>query len=100
MIQKDLNDENKEIKSKAYELYQKHGFKDGNDFVDWLEAEKQVGEKSRSKRIKRSRNFFFHHSGIIVRYHCDPADYASHEKPSGASIRTELCCAEGYRACA
>ena len=52
MIQKDLNDENKEIKNKAFELYKKHGFKDGNDFVDWLEAERQVGEKSRSRRSK------------------------------------------------
>jgi len=53
MIQKDLNDENKEIKNKAFELYKKHGFKDGNDFVDWLEAERQVGEKSRSRRSKQ-----------------------------------------------
>jgi outer membrane protein OmpA-like peptidoglycan-associated protein len=53
MIQKDLNDENKEIKNKAFELYKKHGFKDGNDFVDWLEAERQIGEKSRSKRNKQ-----------------------------------------------
>jgi outer membrane protein OmpA-like peptidoglycan-associated protein/uncharacterized protein YegP (UPF0339 family) len=44
MMQKELNEENKEIKSKAYELYEKHGFKDGNDFVDWLEAEKQTGK--------------------------------------------------------
>ncbi len=53
MIQKDLNDENREIKDKAFELYKKHGFKDGNDFVDWLEAERQVGEKSRSRRSKQ-----------------------------------------------
>jgi outer membrane protein OmpA-like peptidoglycan-associated protein len=55
-MQKELNEENKEIKSKAYELYEKHGFKDGNDFVDWLEAEKQTGklEKDRQTR-KRSR---------------------------------------------
>jgi outer membrane protein OmpA-like peptidoglycan-associated protein len=56
MIQKDLNEENREIKKKAYELYEKHGFKDGNDFVDWLEAEKQTGkfEKDRQTR-KRSK---------------------------------------------
>lgn len=65
MIQKDLNDENKEIKSKAYELYKKHGFKDGNDFVDWLEAERQVGEKSRSKRNKRSRGILFAIVGLL-----------------------------------
>ena len=50
MMQKELNEENKEIKSKAYELYEKHGFKDGNDFVDWLEAERQTGKRSRLKR--------------------------------------------------
>jgi hypothetical protein len=27
MIQKELNEENKEIKSKAYELYEKHGLR-------------------------------------------------------------------------
>jgi hypothetical protein len=40
MIQKELNEENKEIKDLAYELYAKHGFKNGNDYVDWLEAER------------------------------------------------------------
>jgi outer membrane protein OmpA-like peptidoglycan-associated protein len=65
MIQKDLNDENKEIRSKAYELYKKHGFKDGNDFVDWLEAEKQLGEKSRSKRNRRMRNILFTIVGLL-----------------------------------
>jgi outer membrane protein OmpA-like peptidoglycan-associated protein len=64
MIQQELNEENKEIKSKAYELYLKHGFKDGNDFVDWLEAGKQSEEQSRlesnqleaeKRKEKRSR---------------------------------------------
>lgn len=40
MIQKELNEENKEIKDIAYELYAKHGFQNGNDYVDWLEAER------------------------------------------------------------
>ena len=55
MMQKELNEENKEIKSKAYELYEKHGFKDGNDFVDWLEAERQTEKRSRSKRNKQMK---------------------------------------------
>lgn len=42
MIQKELNEENKEIKDIAYELYAKHGFKNGNDYVDWLEAERMA----------------------------------------------------------
>ena len=40
MLQKELNEDNKEIENVAYELYKKHGFKDGNDYVDWLEAER------------------------------------------------------------
>ncbi|MCF8079987.1 MAG: OmpA family protein [Desulfobacterales bacterium] len=56
MIQKELNAENKEIMSKAYELYEQHGFQDGNDFVDWLEAERQTGKRSRLKRNKQMKN--------------------------------------------
>ena len=65
MIQKNLNDENKEIKDKAYELYKKHGFKDGNDFVDWLEAERQLGEQSKSKRNKQFKGILFTIVGIL-----------------------------------
>jgi outer membrane protein OmpA-like peptidoglycan-associated protein len=65
MIQKDLNEENKDIKNKAYDLYKKHGFKDGNDFVDWLEAERQIGERSRSKRNKQMRNILSTIVGIL-----------------------------------
>ena len=65
MLQKDMNEENKEIKSKAYELYQEHGFKDGNDFVDWLEAERQMGKQSRSKRTKQMKNLLFIIVGIL-----------------------------------
>jgi outer membrane protein OmpA-like peptidoglycan-associated protein len=65
MIQKDLSEENKEIKSKAYELYKEHGFKDGNDFIDWLEAEKQTGMKSRAKRNKQMKNILSSIIGIL-----------------------------------
>ena len=65
MIQKDLNEENKEIKNKAYELYKEHGFKDGNDFIDWLEAEKQLGNKSRAKRNKQIKNILSSIVGIL-----------------------------------
>jgi len=30
------------IQKKAYELYEKRGCVDGNDFADWLEAERLV----------------------------------------------------------
>jgi outer membrane protein OmpA-like peptidoglycan-associated protein/uncharacterized protein YegP (UPF0339 family) len=65
MIQKDLNEENKEIKNKAYELFKEYGFKDGNDFVDWLEAEKQLGKKSRAKRNKQIKNILSSIVGIL-----------------------------------
>lgn len=64
-MQKELDEENKEIKSKAYELYEKQGFKDGNDFVDWLEAERQTGERSRLKRRKQIQNILLAIVGIL-----------------------------------
>ena len=60
-----MNEENKEIKSKAYELYKEHGFKDGDDFVDWLEAEKQVGAQSRPKRNKPMNYILYAIVGIL-----------------------------------
>ncbi|OGB60036.1 MAG: hypothetical protein A2Y94_14165 [Caldithrix sp. RBG_13_44_9] len=65
MMQKELNEENKEIKSKAYELYEKHGFKDGNDFVDWLEAERQTGKRSRLEHRKQMQNILLAIVGIL-----------------------------------
>jgi len=65
MIQKELNAENKEIMKKAHELYVEHGFKDGNDFVDWLEAEKQTGRLHRIERHKRMRNILYAVVGIL-----------------------------------
>jgi outer membrane protein OmpA-like peptidoglycan-associated protein len=74
MLEKDLNEEHMEIKTKAYELYEKHGFKDGNDFIDWLEAEKQSGkygdnsqtaQSSRSNQSKTMRNILLFIVGIL-----------------------------------
>jgi outer membrane protein OmpA-like peptidoglycan-associated protein len=65
MIQKELNEENKEITAKAYALYVKHGFKDGNDFVDWLEAERQTGKQTRLLRRKRVQNILLAIVGIL-----------------------------------
>jgi len=62
IIQKDLGEENKD---RAYELYKEHGFKDGNDFVDWLEAERHLGGKSRAKRNKQIKNIFSTIVGIL-----------------------------------
>lgn len=65
MLQKELNEENKEIKSKAYELYEQHGFKDGNAFVDWLEAERQTGKRSRLRRNRQMKNILLSIVGIL-----------------------------------
>ncbi|MBN2569401.1 MAG: OmpA family protein [Deltaproteobacteria bacterium] len=60
-----MNEENKEIKSKAYELYKEHGFKDGNDFIDWLDAEKQMGTQSKSKRNNPMNSILYTIVGIL-----------------------------------
>ena len=80
MLQKDMNEENKEIKSKAYELYKEHGFKDGNDFVDWLEAEKQLGKQTRAKRSKQTRNLLLIIVAILCLVRGDPGDNAVQDK--------------------
>lgn len=68
------NKEHAEIKHKAFELYAKHGFKDGNDFVDWLEAEKLVGKFgdenyttpiSRCKRNRQTKRILLSIVGIL-----------------------------------
>ena len=60
-----MNKENDEIKSKAYDLYDKHGQKDGNDSGDWLEAEKQMGERSRARRSSQTKSILFTIVGIL-----------------------------------
>ncbi len=65
MTQKELSEEHKEIKRKAYELYKEHGFKDGNDFIAWLETERQAGIKSRSKRDRQMKSILSTIVGIL-----------------------------------
>jgi outer membrane protein OmpA-like peptidoglycan-associated protein len=65
MLQKDLNEENKEIKSLAYELYEKHGFKNGNDYVDWLEAERLAGKHPPLIHKKHRPNLLAVIAGIL-----------------------------------
>ncbi|OGF45304.1 MAG: hypothetical protein A2231_11275 [Candidatus Firestonebacteria bacterium RIFOXYA2_FULL_40_8] len=59
------NEEMKEVKSKAYALYKKHGFKDGNDYVDWLEAERQEGAEIKLKLRKHMQKILFSIVGIL-----------------------------------
>lgn len=65
MLQQEMNAENKEIRSKAYDLYAKHGFKDGNEFVDWLEAERQTGKQTRIRHTKQTRTILLSIVGIL-----------------------------------
>jgi outer membrane protein OmpA-like peptidoglycan-associated protein len=65
MKQKDLDENNRDTRSKAYALYKEHGFKNGNDFVVWLEAERQLGEESRSKRNRQMKYIIFSIIGIL-----------------------------------
>ena len=52
--------------SKAYETTTSNtAFKDGNDFVDWLEAERQTGKRSRLKRNKQMKNILLTIVGIL-----------------------------------
>lgn len=64
-LQKELNEENKVIMGLAYELYKKHGFHDGNAFIDWLEVERQTGKQYRLKRNKQMRNILLAIAGIL-----------------------------------
>jgi hypothetical protein len=54
MPEKTLNVEELERKREAYELYAKHGFQNGYDFVAWLEAELQVGKRDGLRRNKEA----------------------------------------------
>ena len=65
MTQKDLCEEKRAIKNMAYNLYRKHGFKNGNDFVNWLEAEKQTGINFRTKRNKQMKYILSTTMGIF-----------------------------------
>ena len=65
MTENIVDTETTEIKNKAYELYKKHGFKDGNDYVDWLEAEKQEVGELRLKRRKEMHNILVTIVGIL-----------------------------------
>ena len=65
MAENIVDTETTEIKNKAYELYKKHGFKDGNDYVDWLEAEKQEVGELRLKRRKELHKILLTIVGIL-----------------------------------
>lgn len=65
MLQKELNAETKEIRARAYALYKEHGFKNGEDFVNWLEAEREMGERSRIRGAAQSRSILLMIAGLL-----------------------------------
>jgi outer membrane protein OmpA-like peptidoglycan-associated protein len=65
MLQEQLNEDNAEIKRKAYALYERHNFRDGNDFVNWLETKRQIGRRSRLIRRKQLRQILFPVIGML-----------------------------------
>jgi outer membrane protein OmpA-like peptidoglycan-associated protein len=65
MMQKEMNKENEEINDRAYELYKEHGFKDGNAYVDWLQAERQMGAKTIAKQNKQTKGILYVIVGLL-----------------------------------
>lgn len=64
MIQKSLNEENREITDKAYEIYQENGSKDGRDDKDWLEAERRLGRQTKEHN-NTTRNLLLSIIGLL-----------------------------------
>jgi flagellar motor protein MotB len=65
MTQEQLNEEHDELRRKTYALYERHNFKDGNDFVNWLETKRQIGKRSRLLRKKQLRQILFPMIGML-----------------------------------
>jgi outer membrane protein OmpA-like peptidoglycan-associated protein len=65
MMQKEMNKENEEINDRAYELYKEHGFKDGNAYVDWLQAERQLSAKTIAKQNKQTKGILYVIVGLL-----------------------------------
>lgn len=60
-----MSDTYVDIKNRAYEIYKERGFKDGNDFVDWLEAERQMGDAPSLRRGYSVKPFLFAIVGLL-----------------------------------
>jgi outer membrane protein OmpA-like peptidoglycan-associated protein len=59
MTQKELNDEKKELKSMAFDLYKEQSFKDGNDFIQLLQTERHAGEKFKARQSRQIKNILY-----------------------------------------
>jgi hypothetical protein len=102
MIKKISDKETREIKNKAYELYAKHGFKNGNAFVDWLEAEKEEGREIVLKQRKKMHTVLHRKQmeNILQSFSAAgaasfitsvrSADYQSEDGTSGATVNVPV----------
>ncbi len=59
MTQKELNDERKELKSMAFDLYKEQSFKDSNDFIQLLQTERHAGEKFKTKQYRQIKSILY-----------------------------------------
>jgi uncharacterized protein YegP (UPF0339 family) len=59
VLQNIVHEENKEIDDKAAELFTENGIKAGNDFILWIQAERELGERSRARYYRKLRNILF-----------------------------------------
>lgn len=66
MLDKELNAETQEIRARAYALYKERGFQNGEEFLSWLEAEREVGERHRDKSAGRTRNILLMIAGLLA----------------------------------
>lgn len=64
-VQNTVNEEYKEINDKAYQLFKENGIKESNDYVLWLQAERELGERFSAKRYKKLRNILFLVTGLL-----------------------------------
>jgi outer membrane protein OmpA-like peptidoglycan-associated protein len=55
MTQKEIKDEQKELRNKAFALYKEQGFIDGTDFFTWLDTERTLGASQRKKHHAQVR---------------------------------------------
>jgi len=65
MLQKEINKENAEINDRAYEIYKEHGFKNGYEFSNWIEAEKLLSREALSDRHQQTKSILFTIVGIL-----------------------------------
>jgi outer membrane protein OmpA-like peptidoglycan-associated protein/uncharacterized protein YegP (UPF0339 family) len=62
MTQKEMKDEQKDLRDKAFALYKEQGFIDGTDFFSWLDTERTLGTSLRKKHHAQLRSLL----GVVI----------------------------------